>query len=357
VQSADTRGLAVFRYADRDAPEGIDLALLDLTDARAREVLWSRLRESYLDIGGTSFWLDACEPELYEPAHALRETTARYRRGEGMAVSSLFPLYFARAVREGLDAQGGDDGMLLARSAWAGSQRFGVAVWSGDIQSTWEALRGQVTAGLNMMVSGIPWWTSDIGGFFDSDIETDYFRELVVRWFQFAVFWPIFRLHGNRNADFYNSGLFSAGDANEVLSFGQAAYEVITGLLAFRERLRPYLHAAINEAASTGVPSVRPLWFAFPDDAEAVSVDDQFLVGDTLLVAPILWPAAQGRNVLFPAGKDWRNVWTGMVHSGGTTSWIEAPLSQIPVFEVVDGALGVDASWFAPGESVRAYDA
>jgi alpha-D-xyloside xylohydrolase len=351
VLAAGTESPAVFSYADRGSPEGLDLSLLDLTNSDARGFLWDRIRRSYCSIGISSFWLDACEPEIRESTTQFREETMTFSSGPGVEVSGSFPLHFAQAVREGLSADGLNDGMILIRSAWAGSQRYGAAVWSGDIQSTWEALQGQLSAGLGMMVSGIPWWTSDIGGFFDSDIESPYFRELVVRWFQFAVLWPVFRLHGNRHADFYNSGLFSTGDPNEVWSFGDEAYEVIRGLLAFRERIRPYLQEQMDLATSDGLPPIRPLWFAYPDDEAARGVDDQFLLGQDLLAAPIVHAGAIERTVYFPAGDSWRDVWSGLVFAGGSFAEVAAPIDQFPLFERVGSELGVTADWFVDSES------
>ena len=338
--------LAVFAFADRAEPSGVDLALLDLTQPEARRFYWDRVRENYHDIGVRAFWLDACEPELSEPAGTLREAGARFARGHGTEFAGMFPLFDAQAIREGLDEIGDDESMILERSAWAGSQRYGVTVWSGDIQSTWESLRTQVGAGLNMMASGIPWWTTDIGGFFDADAESEDFRELLVRWFQFATFWPVVRLHGNRHPDFFNSGIFSSGGPNEVWSFGEKAYEVITGLLFFRERLRPYVQQVTDQSAATGMPPVRPLWFESPHDPVAVRVEDQFLLGDDVLIAPVLQRGATSRTVYLPANARWRNAWTGNAHEGGTWITIEAPLHIVPLF-VRDGSdLTIDSSWF-----------
>jgi alpha-D-xyloside xylohydrolase len=345
---------AVFSFADRARPEGIDLSLLDLTQPAAREFLWSRLRENHYDIGVDTFWLDACEPELTGDGMSAHESTARFSTGEGTAVSSMFPLYDVRAIREGLAASGSDDSVMLVRSAWAGSQRYGAAVWSGDIPSTWASLRLQIGAGLNMMASGLPWWTSDIGGFYLAEPESDSFRELLVRWFQFGVFWPILRMHGNRHPNFYNAGIFSVGGPNEIWSFGPEAEEHLTKLLFFRERLRPYLQRQLDITASHGTPPVRPLWFEFPSDHDACQVDDQFLLGSDLLVAPIAEYGSRERQVYLPAGRRWRNVWSGAVHEGGQTLTVAAPLEQIPIFEIEGGELDLDASWFtvpAPQEA------
>ena len=337
---------AVFSFADRAEPAGVDLALLDLTHADARRFYWERVRENYYDIGVRAFWLDACEPELSEPAGTLREAGARFARGHGTEFAGMFPLFDAQAIRDGLDEIGDIDSMILERSAWAGSQRYGVTVWSGDIQSTWESLRTQVGAGLNMMASGMPWWTTDIGGFFDADVESEDYRELLVRWFQFATFWPVVRLHGNRHADFFNSGIFSSGGPNEVWSFGDKAYEVMSGLLFFRERLRPYVQQVMDHTTTSGLPPVRPLWFQNPHDPVAVQVDDQFLLGDDLLIAPVLQRGASSRKVYLPADARWRDAWTGAVHAGGGWITVEAPLHIVPLL-IRDGSdLTIESSWF-----------
>ncbi|WP_088288167.1 TIM-barrel domain-containing protein [Kineosporia sp. A_224] len=345
VGSADG-GPALFSFADREAPEGVALALLDLSNPAARRFYWERIEEGYHRIGVRAFWLDACEPELTAGRGALFEDSARYHLGHGTEVSSMYPLLDAQAVREGLDGVDDTESMLLVRSAWAGSQRYGAAVWSGDVQSTWESLRLQVGAGLNMMVSGIPWWTSDIGGFFGADRDSDDFRELLVRWFQFAVFWPVLRMHGNRHPDFFGAGIFSAGGPNEVWSFGEPAYQIMRGLLAFRERLRPYLHDVLDVTASEGTPPVRPMWFQHPDDVVAVGISDQFLLGPDLLVAPVTDAGVRSRKVYLPDGSSWRDPRAGTTHDGGRWVNVEAPIDVVPVFVRVGGALQMDASWF-----------
>ena len=141
------------------------------------------------------WWLDACEPELTEENEP---GNLRYHLGTGQEVGCIYPFMNQQTFYEGMKAEKETEIVMLCRSAWAGSQRFGAAVWSGDIQSTFEALQNQVRAGLNIGMSGIPWWTTDIGGFYGGNINTPYFNELIVRWFQYGVFCPLFRLHGFR---------------------------------------------------------------------------------------------------------------------------------------------------------------
>ena len=185
----------------------------DATNPDARRYVWEKVTDGYRSYGIRAFWLDACEPEIL----ADNAEGARYFMGQGPEVQGIYPREHARGFYEGLRASGEDDVLLLCRSAWAGSQRYGAAVWSGDIESTFEALAAQVPAGLNMGISGIPWWTTDIGGFRNGDPTTAYFRELVVRWFQFGAFCPLFRLHGVREpGPFVGSG--QTGAPNEVWS-------------------------------------------------------------------------------------------------------------------------------------------
>ena len=214
-----------------------------------------------------------------------------------------------------------------------GSQRFGVAVWSADIDSTFASLRSQVRAGLNMAVSGIPWWTHDIGGFRGGDPANAEFRELLVRWFQFGAFSPIFRMHGHRLPHVNDF----AGGPNEVWSFGEEAYGILRGYLALRERLRPYVMSLMKAAHEDGIPPMRPLFLEFPEDPTCYDVEDQYLFGPDLLVAPILEAGARSRTVYLPTGPTWTDAWTGAAHDGGQTIVVDAPLERIPLF-LRDGA-------------------
>ena len=217
-----------------------------------------RSKEGYFKYGIKLFWLDACEPEMLP----FMPENLRFYAGDGEAVANSYPLDHVRGFYEGMLAEGEKTPLFLCRSAWAGSQRYGAAVWSGDIMSTFSALRAQVNAGLNMGMSGIPWWTSDIGGFRGGDPASPYFQQLIVRWFQFGAFCPIFRLHGHRlpNKNDFN------GAANEVWSFGEPAYQIIKKYMLLRERLRPYIMEQMAIASKTGIPPMRPLFVDFPSD-------------------------------------------------------------------------------------------
>jgi alpha-D-xyloside xylohydrolase len=314
-------------WRDKGFQVEMPVAFYDATDPRAREFVWDTVRRNYFAKGVRVWWLDACEPEL-QPGHP---ENLRLHAGPGTEVLNMYPLSHAQGFHEGMLAEGDDEVVLLCRSAWAGSQRYGAALWSGDIGADWASLRTQVRAGLNVAMSGIPWWTTDIGGFHGGDPESPEFRELIVRWFQYGAFCPLFRLHGFRDPRL-PLGAEMTGGPNEVWSFGDEAYQRIERVLRLRERLRPYLMAQMRVAHETGVPPMRPLFVDFPADPAAWDVDDAFLLGPDLLVAPVLYPGATSRQVYLPAGVDWVDAWTGAEYPGGGTVDAPAPADRIPVF-------------------------
>lgn len=341
---------ATFRFADLDAKDGEDLYLYDATHPGARAEQWRQVRHTYLDAGADAFWVDACEPELTAPEDGDRQELARFHRGRGDAVGNLYPFLATAAFREGLDAAGRPDAVLMVRSAWAGSQRLGAIVWSGDTLSAWPVLAAQVRAGLNMMASGIPWWNSDIGGFVGADNADEGFRELLVRWFQVGALSPVMRLHGLRGLEFSEDDFTASGDANELWSFGERVYGILRGFLFFRRRLRPYVERTFAETVAAGTPPMRPFWFAYPEQPGLADVEDAYLFGPDLLVAPVTEPGAASRPVRLPAGARWTDPWTGVTHDGGTTIALPTPLDRMPIL-VRDGSdLRIDAGWFTPAE-------
>ncbi|WP_165984770.1 glycoside hydrolase family 31 protein [Streptomyces sp. YIM 98790] len=311
---------------DKGMAAPMPVAFYDPSNPETRAFVWDLVRRNYRSLGIRVFWLDACEPEL-NPAHPAH--LALYA-GPGAETACAYPRDNARLFAEGMAADGEPPTVLLCRSAWAGAQKYGAAVWSGDIPATWESLRQQIRAGLSIALSGIPWWTSDIGGFHGGDARDPAYRELMIRWFQFGVFCPLFRLHGDREPRI-PTGHDQSGGPNEVWSFGEEAYRILSGLLHLRERLRPYLHRQMAEAARSGLPPMRPLFVDHPGDPHAWTVEDQFLLGPDLLVAPVAEPGARSREVYLPAGTRWHDPATGATHDGGRTVTADAPLDRIPV--------------------------
>jgi len=333
---ASERGVGVhLPFWDKGSAGPALVSYYDATNPAAREYVWSKVRDGYYKHGIRTWWLDACEPEL-RPEHS---DNLRYQLGPGLEVGNLYPLLHAKAFHDGMAGEGEDEVVLLCRAAWAGSQRYGAAVWSGDIGSTFEDLRRQIPAGLNIGLSGIPWWTTDIGGFTGGDIESPSFRELLVRWFQFGVFSPLCRMHGFRQPAVTMTGADQDGAPNELWSFGPEVYEILRRWLGLREHLRPYVMEQMRMAHETGLPPMRPLFLNFPGDPACWDIADQFLLGDDLLVAPVVTEGAREREVYLPAGAVWRDAWTGESVPGGQWLTATAPLEAIPVYVREGGAV------------------
>ena len=305
----------------------------DATNPAARAYVWDKCRQNYHDLGVRAFWLDEAEPEFETYDHGQY----RCHLGPVLQVGNLYPQLYARGFYEGQVAAGQADPVNLVRCAWAGSQRYGALVWSGDISSTWEDFRRQITAGLHMGIAGLPWWTTDIGGFYGGDPEDEGFRELLVRWFQWGAFCPVMRLHGFRlpvtpitHAD--GRPNCPTGAANEIWSYGDDVYRILASYLHLRERMRPYVREVMRAAHEHGDPVMRPMFYGYPDDESSWTVEDQYLFGPDLLVAPVVQPGARERDVQLPRGGTWTELHSGRAFDGGQVVTVQAPLPVIPVF-------------------------
>ena len=304
------------------------VAFYDPTNPEAREFVWDRIREGYLRHGIDAYWLDACEPEMIP----FQPQNVRLYAGPALEVGNLYPLRHQQMAFEGLQKEG-HEVLTLSRCAWLGSQRYGAALWNGDIQSTWACLRASVPEGLNAMLSGVAWWTTDIGGFTGGNGDDEGFRELLVRWFEYGVFCPLFRLHGARDPISEDPlACLGTGGPNELWSYGPRVYEKIAPLLFLRERLRDYIRLQMQKTHEDGVPSMRPLFFDFQSDAQCAAIEDQFMFGPSIMVAPVTTPGAATREVYLPAGCTWTHAWTGQSYPGGQRVTVPAPLGQGPVF-------------------------
>jgi len=305
---------------------------VDTTRPEARQYFWSKAKENYYKYGIRMFWLDEAEPEM----RPYDYDNIRMYQGNGEEVSNLYCDGFAQAFYEGLKAEG-EEVCNLLRCAWLGTQRYGAVLWSGDIASTFDSLRKQLKAGLNVSLCGIPWWTTDIGGFINGDPEDEEFRELIVRWFEFGVFCPIFRLHGFRLPypvrDILNpDGYCGSGGPNEVWSFGDEAYEIIAKYMFLRERLIPYIMTQMELATVDGTPVMRPLLYDFSQDQQVYEIGDEYLFGPDLLVAPVVEKGVAARQVYLPEGAEWTDAYTGRKYDGGQWILATAELDMIPVY-------------------------
>ena len=305
----------------------------DSTNPEAREYVWEKIKKNYYDKGVKIFWLDEAEPEytVYDFENY------RYHLGPNVQVGNVYPVMYAQAFFDGMKKEGQENIVNLLRCAWAGSQKYGALVWSGDIDSSFRSLRNQLTAGLNMGLAGIPWWTTDIGGFHGGNIHDPKFHEILVRWFEFGTFCPVMRLHGFREPfkqplGTTGGGKMNSGAENEVWSYGEEVYEICKKYMELRETLRPYVRGLMKEAHEKGTPVMRPLFYDFPDDPKTWEIEDQYMFGSDILVAPILYADERERTLYLPKGS-WKHLFTGEVYEGGTTVTVAAPLDQLPVFE------------------------
>jgi alpha-D-xyloside xylohydrolase len=309
----------------------------DAMNPDARKYVWEKAKKNYYDYGIKIFWLDEAEPDYM---FHFDYDNFRYYNGPAVKVSNFYPFEYAKTFYEGMEAEGQKNILNLIRCVWAGSQRYGTLLWSGDVHSTFACLRRQFAAGLNAGLSGIPWWTTDIGGFTGGDITDPKFHELLVRWFQFGVFCPVTRLHGFRlpidfsvsdAAKMFNEP-FGSGADNELWSFGEDVYKMLKTCTMTRETLRPYVTEQMKAAHEKGTPVIRPLFYDYPEQKKCWDINDEYMFGPDVLVAPVLYEGMRKRSVYLPEGKTWKNVNTGMTYEGGRTVEVDAPLDVIPVF-------------------------
>lgn len=315
---------------------------VDFTNPEARKYVWEKVKENYYKYGIKMFWLDEAEPELgmqgfhYENMDPYFYENLRYHIGNGLEVSNIYPFYYAKAFYDGLREEGETEIVNLIRCAWLGSQRLGVVVWSGDIPSTFDSLRRQVKAGLNISLTGIFWWTTDIGGFYGGDPNDPEFGELLVRWFQFGVFCPVFRLHGFRLPYPEDPNTCSpeelTGGPNELWSYGEEVYNILKEYVFLRERMKPYIIEQMKFSVERGIPLMRPLFVDFPDDPTVWEVEDEYMFGSDVLVAPVLEKGMRTRKVYLPKEAKWLERSTEKVYKGGQWVETETPLEVIPVF-------------------------
>ena len=287
----------------------------DPTNPEAARYLWSKWKENYFDLGIRTFWLDPCDE-----FHTIQDyDQVVFHIGPALEAHSYFPIAHQKNIYEGLIAVGENEVVTICRNSWAGSQRYGASPAAHDIESSFKHLEAYMKAGLNLAMAGIPWGASEIGGFVTHDNESDRFHELMVRWYQYGVFTPVFRTHGHR-------------PNNEAWTVGGDAYRHIRAAIFLRERLRPYVMEQMKLASEKGLPPMRPVFFDFEDDPRTATVEDEFLFGADLLIAPITAYRARSREVYLPAGTEWTDAWTGEKVAGGQQIVADAPLERIPVY-------------------------
>ncbi len=305
-----------------------NLAYFDVTNSDARDYVWEQLKNGYVKHGIKHFWLDCAEPEF----RGYHLDNYRYSNGNTTMVANEYPKYYTKMVWDGLKAEGEKEVVSLVRSAWTGSQKYGALVWSGDIESTFDALKNQVQAGINMGICGFPWWTTDTGGFMHGDIDSPAFQELLVRWFEYSTFCPILRMHGDRQSSKHVPDGTRFFAPNEIWSYGEEVYCILKKYVELRESLKGYIKEKTVEASETGAPIIRAMFYEFPNDSECWKLSTQYMFGDKYLVAPILEAGAVKRELYLPNGS-WKNIHTNEIITGGRFVNVNAPIDVIPVFE------------------------
>jgi len=310
---------------------------IDTTNPEAAKWWWEKIRDRYVKPYGFDYlWLDETEPDI-DPENDILFV------GSGKRFYNVYPLFHTASVYEGFRRDFGDGRrvMILARAAYLGAQRNGTVFWSSDIISTWDMLRRSIPAGLNFTASGMPYWDTDIAGFFSPAIPPDYkapvkplidgsdvrgtignyedYPELFVRWFEWGAFHSIMRAHGERNH-------------NEVWSYGKQAEPILAKYLKLRYQLLPYTYSVAYRSYQTGAPYMRALFMDFPGDPKALDIPDEYMYGPAFLVAPVTKQGATQRTVYLPAGGDWYNFWTNERLQGGETIKVGAPIDILPLF-------------------------
>lgn len=313
-----------------------DCVEIDPFNPEARRYIWDICKKNYYEFGIDGFWLDNSEPDygVYDFENY------RYYTGTALSCSNLYPQLFSRAFFEPMSADKGEDAVNLLRCGWAGSQKYGNVIWSGDVPSTFESFREQLQAGLNIGLAGIPWWTTDIGGFMTDDVNDPEFRELLIRWYQFAVYSAVLRMHGDRGP--YNipplderdwgGGYLHTGQPNELWSYGEDNYRIMKKYYNIRISMHAYIRHLYEEAHRNGAPLIRTMFYEFPEEEKCWDLQDQYMFGEKYLVAPIMELHQREREVYLPAGK-WKDINTDTVYEGTKTITADAPIDVIPVFE------------------------
>jgi alpha-D-xyloside xylohydrolase len=291
---------------------------VDFFNPTASAFYWENFRTRLVPLGIDAWWLDATEPENDDLAGR------RTHLGPGETVRNIYPFFVSRTAYEGLRREAPDRrAFILTRSAFPGQQRYASATWSGDIGHSWETLRRQVAAGLNYVVTGLPWWTTDTGGFFRpgaGQYTSAEYRERFLRWLQFSTFTPLMRVHGYQTD-------------TEPWRYGETFESETRRWLELRYRLLPYTYSEAARVSFAGSTLMRPFVLDFPADQQALDQNAEFMFGRALLVAPVLAPDVADWPVYLPETRGgWYDFWTGEHTTGGRTLRVAAPLERVPLF-------------------------
>lgn len=312
--------------------KGYHSSFYDAFHPRARNVFWNMMDTSLFKIGVDAWWMDATEPDVISN---LSETQRKEFSGPNYLGSSTkyfnaFPLVNSQAVYEGQRRTDPNKRVfILTRSAFAGLQRYASASWSGDIGSTWEDFKLQIPAGLNFCMSGLPYWTTDIGGFAvqpkwekPNAADLEEWRELQARWYQYGAFCPLFRQHGQ----------FPFREIFNIAPEGHPAYESMLYYNKLRYRLMPYIYSLAGKTYYDDYTIMRGLPMDFGEDEKVLNIADQFMFGPSILVNPVYEYKSRSRQVYLPNNTGWYDFYTGKFFNGGQTITADAPYGNLPLY-------------------------
>lgn len=303
-----------------DGTKALDGIVYDVFNPEARKLYWQQILP-LIKTGFDGWFLDGPEPDL-----ASSFLKANTFVGPAKTVVNLYPLMHVQNFYNNLRELYPDKRpYILTRCAWASQQRTGSAIWSGDIPTTFDELQKQVVAGLNFTATGIPYWTTDIGGYAGGNPADESYRELYTRWFEYGTFCPVFRSHGRRYP----------GDTkapNELWAFGDNVQKICTDYINLRYFLMPYIYTLTADVTHKNYTPMRLLAFDYQLDSNTLDCKDQFMYGSSMLVCPVLNAGITRRKVYLPAGNGWVDFWTGKKYNGGQTFTADAPKEKIPLF-------------------------
>ena len=302
----------------------------DPFNAAARALYWHQISKELFADGVDGWWLDASEPELTGKWGEYRGFQTAMGPAKGFF--NAYPLMHTTAVYEGQRAENADKRVfILTRSAYAGQQRNAAVTWSGDIKGTWDVFANQIPAGINFALSGIPYWNTDTGGFFDPGSKNPKFTELFTRWFEFSAFCPMFRVHGNATFDFHEP-TDKDHPGKEMWQFPPETEKVLIAYDKLRYHLLPYIYSVSWMVTHQNSTMMRGLVMDFQNDPKVYNIPDQYLFGPALMVNPVTKAGALLRNVYLPAGTSWTDFWTGQNYKGGQNVQAAAPIQQMPLY-------------------------
>ncbi len=295
----------------------------DPFNENAHHALFKQLDQHIFSKGFDALWIDGCEPTLAKGQGALHLTNTVL--GSGKIFANTYSLQHTKGIYENYRKSDHPNRLfMLARSGFAGQQRYGTAIWSGDVVGDWDVFKKQISNGLSTSLSGIPYWTSDIGGFFVDDDQKDDYQKLYIRWFQHGCFSGIFRAHGTNISRLP----WSFSTSSEAI---QAKY------INLRYQLMPYIYAQAHQVTQEGGTWIRPLIMDFADDQNVANIDDQYMFGPSIMVCPVT-NAQDTLTIYLPTGTGWYDYWTNEYYQGGQTIEVKSPLEQIPLF-VKEGSI------------------